>query len=50
MKPFSDQILVQRIKMGDRRAAEKFVDVHYERVYMVLYSFCKNRQDIANES
>jgi RNA polymerase sigma-70 factor (ECF subfamily) len=44
LKPFSDQILVQRIKMGDRRAAEKFVDVHYERVYMVLYSFCKNRE------
>lgn len=44
MKPLSDHILVQRIKLGDRRAADSLVDRHYQRVYVILYSFCKNRE------
>ncbi len=44
MNPLSDHILVQRIKLGDRRAADQLVDAHYQRVYAILYSFCKNRE------
>ncbi len=44
LKPLSDHILVQRIKLGDRRAADVLVDAHYQRVYAILYSFCKNRE------
>jgi DNA-directed RNA polymerase specialized sigma24 family protein len=44
LNPLSDHILVQRIKLGDRRAADQLVDAHYQRVYAILYSFCKNRE------
>jgi RNA polymerase sigma-70 factor, ECF subfamily len=44
LNPLNDHILVQRIKLGDRGAAEQLVDAHYERVYAILYSLCKNRE------
>jgi RNA polymerase sigma-70 factor (ECF subfamily) len=44
LSPLHDHILVQRIKIGDRRAAEKLIDGHYERVYAILCGFCRNRE------
>ncbi len=44
MNPLDESFLIQRLKLGDRRAAELLVEAFYERVYAVLFSFCKNKQ------
>ena len=44
MNPLNDLFLLQRIKLGDQRAAEKLIEKHYKRVYTILYSFCKNKE------
>ena len=44
LNPLDESVLIQRLKLGDRRAAELLVEAHYERVYAVLFSFCKNKQ------
>ncbi|OGB99695.1 hypothetical protein A2V82_01115 [candidate division KSB1 bacterium RBG_16_48_16] len=44
MNLFTETVLLQRIKLGDRGAAEKLIDAYYEQVYAFLFSFCKNKE------